>query len=144
YVTACIFIPVSPSRFTFSAGTSRMEPTNTANATKVVTQRETRDLIVQVLTGRKIRANQFAVTPISVSANGAGWYPGMRLFRINQYANTGTIVKATSVDPIMARTTVSANGRKSSPAMPSTNRMGTNTMTVTNVEEITAEETSPV
>src|SRR5699024_4654476 len=75
---------------------------------------------------------------------GAGWSPGMRLFRINQYANTGTIVKATSVDPIMARTTVSANGRKSSPAMPSTNRMGTNTMTVTNVEEITAEETSPV
>src|SRR5699024_12013698 len=44
----------------------------------------------------------------------------------------------------MARTTVSAKGRKSSPAMPSTSRIGTNTMTVTTVEEITADETSPV
>src|SRR5699024_1728449 len=63
---------------------------------------------------------------------------------MNQYANTGTMVSATMVEPTMAKTTVSANGRKSSPAMPSTNRIGTNTMTVTTVEEITADETSPV
>src|SRR5690625_5559983 len=54
------------------------------------------------------------------------------------------MVRATSVEPTMANTTVSAKGRKSSPASPSTNRIGTKTSTVTIVDEMTAEATSRV
>src|SRR5690625_86533 len=91
-----------------------------------------------------MRASQLVVTRISVFSMTLGWSPRIRWLRMNQYANTGTIVNATSVEPTMANTTVNANGRKSSPARPSTNRIGTNTNTVTIVEEITAAETSPV
>ncbi len=63
----------------------------------------------------------------------------------NQYASTGTIVSDTIHDAARAITTVSANGRNSSPAVPLTSSSGANTNIATRVEEVTAPPaTSPV
>ena len=62
---------------------------------------------------------------------------------MNQYASTGTMVSETNSDPVSASTVVSAKGRNSSPAMPGTSAIGTNTSMATSVDDTTAAATSP-
>ncbi len=61
---------------------------------------------------------------------------------MNQYASTGTIVRATTSEASMAIETVRANGRNSSPTMPPTSAIGRNTATVQIVEAAMAPPTS--
>lgn len=64
--------------------------------------------------------------------------PGRR----NQYASTGTIVRATKSEASIAIVTVSANGRKSSPVRSPTKAMGRKTATVVRVDAVIAAATS--
>ena len=61
----------------------------------------------------------------------------------NQYASTGTIVRATKREASSATEAVRAKGRNSSPVCPPTNATGRNTATVTRVEAVIAVATSP-
>ncbi len=60
----------------------------------------------------------------------------------NQYASTGTIVRATSSEASRASELVMANGRNSSPTWPPTSASGRKTATVVRVEAVIAVATS--
>ena len=60
---------------------------------------------------------------------------------MNQNANTGTTVSATTSDASSAMVTVIANGRNSWPAMPDTSAIGANTATVVSVDAVMAPAT---
>ena len=140
WVTVNVFCPESPRKSVLRRGTDATVPASTRTASPSVTQ-ECRRVQLRIGTYAFCRREGGAVGDSGSTGLPSAsriTFPGLR----NHEASTGTIVKDTRSDAVIAIVTVSANGRNSSPVTSPTNAMGRKTATEVIVDAVMAAATS--